>query len=164
MRRQDLPLLLKSLQAVAKLVDDSDTPFGKFSYALVKNINLVDSECRTTASRLKIYPDFQEYEQDRAELATKFSDTNEDGSPKTEGEGRERHYVIPESNKDAFATALQVLGDEHKAALDARTQQIEDFKLYVVGESELELFRITHTVMPEELKPAQIQSIWPIFL
>jgi hypothetical protein len=103
---------------------------AKFANCIIKNSDLLGKESKTILDSRKIEDSYKEYETKRVELCEKFSNKNEDGTPK-------------KKSSTEFISAIDALKDEYKDVLKLQDEHQLDFNKFLEDESTLELIKIS---------------------
>jgi len=152
MKKLGLFQLLQGLQAVAEY------PGAKFAYGVAKNISLITPECDLIKKLSAPSAELQEYEQERVNLAEKFADKNEDGTP----EIRDNNYVMSDENRDQFVAEVKALQERYSDAIAAQNAKAQDVNALLEEESDIELYKISEALLPEEITASQVFSIFAV--
>jgi hypothetical protein len=135
----------------------------KFAYAVSRNIAILKPEIESIQAAEKPREAFQQYDKERIELAEKHakkvnglaqtivSGKRKDGSPLLE-------YVI--ENRQLFDTELMALKEKHKAAIDERERQEEEFESLLKDETEVDLYKIQLKDVPQAITTRQMTGIY----
>jgi hypothetical protein len=130
----------------------------KFSYAVAKNISILEKEVEVLRTTTKESDDFKQYEKERIELCKKLSKKDEKGNP-TLVNGQ---YIM--ENKETFDAEFKTLGEVYKLELDNRKAQLENFEKLLKVESTVELFKINIDQIPEDVTTAQMNVLYPLII
>jgi hypothetical protein len=116
---------------------------AKFANCIIKNSDLLGKESKTILDSRKIEDSYKEYETKRVELCEKFSNKNEDGTPKKKSiTSQSFEYDIDLTNTE-FISAIDALKDEYKDVLKLQDEHQLDFNKFLEDESTLELIKIS---------------------
>ena len=144
-----------SMEAAIKAV--TDAPGFKFQILLAKNEKVLKSELEIIREKSKACEEFEEAQKGAEEIRKKFSDKNDDGTPKIITEmnnGRPiQKYDIPESKLEELKTEFEKYWDEDltKEAREKQQKIYEDYNTYITTEDlTLNLFTIPMECVPEE--------------
>ena len=142
------------------LVGTSNLTGVKFCYAIARNIKKLEAVVESVQIA-SIPPEiFKEYEQERRQFAQKSSKKDEKGNPVTEVVNDVKRFVMSDSN--AFEAGFKVIKEKHKEALQKRKEQLEEVRELLKVETEIDLFTIPTSCIPEEVNTKQMTAIMPI--
>jgi len=150
MTKQELFNLFNGLQSVSNLSG------AKWAYAVAKNMAKLRSEVEALQKAYVASEEFVAYENQRLELAQKYS-VKEKGKPKTIKVGGVEEYII--GDRDRFNQEFKKLQKKHKKAVDERKKQVDDFNEILKEEVEIDLHMIDSDYIPEGITPAQVSAI-----
>lgn len=127
-----------------------------FSYAVAKNIRLIQPEIEALQKAIEPSKEFSEYDQEREKLAIKHAKKDEKGNPVIEN----NQYVL--EDKEAFDKEFEKLKEKNKEVLAGRTKQAEDFDKLLLEEVEVKLYKVKLENIPKEITTAEMNSILDI--
>jgi hypothetical protein len=141
MKNKKLPEILEKLKKVSLT--------GKTAYAVARNIHTLENEISNFQVMLKPTEDYNKFETERIELATKHAKKDEKGEPITKDNQftKENEFVL--KNQEEFDKEFALLKEKHKEAIDFRIKQLEDFNKFAEEESNLEFYKINEDEIPE---------------
>ncbi len=142
--------LSKALNGVGRLSGVS------FSYAVARNLKLLEPEIEAIQKASEPSKEFQEYDQARIELAAKHSKKDEKGNPVIEG----NQFILEDQN--AFNKDFEKLKKTHKEALDAREKQGEEVEKLLKEETPITLYKVKLENVPPQITSAEMSSILDI--
>ena len=150
MKNKQILNLSQALKAVSGLTGI------KFCYGVARNAVIVDREIEVFQTTTKTSKEFQEYDQKRIELAQSMARKDKDGKPVVEN-----NAYVPENQKE-FNKKIEALKGEYKEAVAEREKQIEDFNEFLEKESDIKLYMINFSDIPETITAGQLMGIMPI--
>lgn len=133
----------------------------KFNYGIDKNRKRLKKEVETLEERAKPSKEFEEYDKERVKVNEKFSQKNEDGTPKmvTNQQQQVSRYVIDDKRKTEFDKEQDELKIKHKAAVESREAQLKEYREFLEGESDFTPFFIDIDSVPTEINGNQFELI-----
>lgn len=150
MKRKDILELYKGLNSVGALKGVN------FTYAVAKNIKLLQAEIDALQKAEEPTEIFKAYEADRVELAKEHAKKDENGEPLVEN----NQYVL--ENKAAFDKALLKVQEKHKEAIEERKKQMDAYLDLLNGEVATELVKVAKSEIDQEITGQQMYLILPI--
>lgn len=151
LKKNDLFDLFKNLKKLSNLKG------VKFSYAIAKNVVIVEREISAIDESLKPSEDFVKYEKERIELAKEYSEKDEKGNPKTTTKNKKEVFVMKDKTK--FDKAFKKFQGTYKIVLDKRQKQVDEYLAFLDTDSDIELFKIKLSDVPEDISVEQMQGI-----
>ena len=131
----------------------------KFTYAVSKNLRTVRAECAILSDTLKPSAAMQAYDRERLEIC-KSHCLKENGAPKMTAANS---FEIDPDRQEEFDAAMEALKEDsdHKAALEARETQIEEYNAMLLEEiAGIKIHMLPLEHVPEEITAAQMESIF----
>lgn len=128
----------------------------KFSYAVAKNINIIEREVDVLRTTTKESDDFKKYEAERIELCIKHAKKDPNGEPMIAG----KQYLMEDFV--AFNVEFEALKETNKVLLGIRKAQFDDYNKLLEVENSIELFKINISEIPEDVTTAQMGVLYPI--
>lgn len=128
----------------------------KFAYTIARNLHVMKPIMNAMDKALKVAPEFSAYEKARVALAKDFADKDEKGKPKVEG----NNFVI--TRMDEFDVELEKLRETHKAAVEARQKQLDDYAVLQDEEVEIEVFQVAQGLLPADISTQEVNAIFAI--
>ena len=150
MKNKAILSLSQSFKNVANLTG------AKFVYGIARNSVIVDREIENFQAVTKASKEFQEYDQKRIELAQSMARKDKDGKPVVEN-----NAYVPENQKE-FDKKIEALKGEYKEAVAEGEKQIKDFNEFLEKESDIKLYMINFSDIPETITAGQLMGIMPI--
>ncbi len=151
MKNKDVMSLYKSL------VELSGLKGVKLAYAVARNKVILQNEFEGLVASQKESQEFLDFEDERVELAKKYSKKNADSEPETKIVNKTREYIL--EDKEAFKKALAELKEKYKKTLDERDQQIKDFEALLEEESKITLHKVSMADIPQDITVDQMDVI-----
>lgn len=132
----------------------------QFNYAIARNIAKIQSDVEAFQKTIEASPEYTEYDTKRIALAKEHARKDDKGEPVTETKNNVSIYVI--DDMIAFNAALDALQKDHKKAIDERDAQIKEANEFLKKDSDIILYKIPLTSVPEEITTEQMNSILDI--
>jgi hypothetical protein len=128
----------------------------KFAYAISKNITILEREIKALNKLSEPSPEFMEYDKKRLSVCSEFADKDKNGNPVIQ----QGNFLISERSK--FDKAMAKLKKEHKEAYDNHAKKLEEFDELMEEEANIELFKVSLEVVPDDINGEVLHSIMPI--
>ena len=146
MTKQQCIELFQALNAVGHLRG------VKFSYGIAKNIFLLKTEIDALKKAIEPSSEFIAYDKLRVELAVKYA-KKENDKPIIQN----NEYII--EDRVAFDKAFENFKKEHKAVIDEREKQINEYKEFLKEDIKLTLFRVKLADIPKDISASELSGI-----
>ena len=144
--------LLRLYNAISVL---EGKPFSvKFSYFIAKNKVAMRDEISALDVAKRATDEFKFYDNERAKLAQKFADKNEDGSAKIQ----DNSFVIT-TNVELFQEELLRLREDHTATIEDRDKQIEEFETLLDEDITFEGLKIDFKDIPDSIEASMLEPL-----
>ena len=132
----------------------------KLKYALKRNKDLISKEYDkiNESSETKIEK-FKEYEDKRIEKIGICAARDEQGRAIQETPNT---IKIREDKLEEFKVFIAALNEEYKEALEKRKKEIKDFEKSLEEEIEIEVYKISNDLIPEDLSQEQYEILFPL--
>lgn len=153
MKRKDAIDLYNKLQGV-KYHSDSKI----FSYALIKNIKIIEDEIMKLNEVIKPEDRFKDFEQERIGICQKHCLKDENGNPIVHSD----EYQIEDMNK--FNEDLIPIKEKYIDVLQHRQSQINTYNFMLDEDVKLDFVKVGPNDLPESITPNEIEDIYPILL
>lgn len=150
MKKKEILELYKGLNSLAGLRG------VKFTYAVAKNMRVLQDEISSLEKAVEADEKFKEYDTARVELAKKHAEQDEKGEPKVEN----NQYVL--ADKKAFEEEHAKLRDEYSEAIVARENQLLEYKSLLEEDVEVVLHKINISQVPEDISTEQMYALLPV--
>jgi len=69
---------------------------------------------------------------------------------------------IQDSRIEEFRTAIKSLSEEYKESLDKRRKELEDFNKFLTEETDVEVFKFSNELIPEDLSQEEYEILFPL--
>jgi hypothetical protein len=130
----------------------------KFAYAVYKNKAIIEKEIEIfNELRKEPHSDFNEYEQERANLCINFSRKDENGSPKKVNGPQGEQYDI--EDMDGFQIEFQKLQDKYPQVIEHLEKTKKEIDDFLNSESEIELVKVSIDDIPEDVDANTIDAL-----
>lgn len=150
LKNQEILDLHTALQSVSHLQG------AKFAYAVARNIAKVKTEVHSLSKAYEASEPFLEYDKQRAELCKKHA-VIKDGEPEVYMVNGQSNYRI--KDEKAFNEDFEKLKADHREVIEAREEQMKDFQSLLAEETEIDLYTIPHSLVPENITVGELTSI-----
>lgn len=154
MKKIEIVSLYEALHSLAKLSG------VKFSYGVTKNINILKPEVEALEKAMEGTEKYKAYDLARQEIAKKYSKKDEDGNPVIKEQEERRTYVI--EDRKSFNKEIESLQVEYKEVLEERKAQEIENEALMQTETDIELYKIKMSDVPEEISVQQMAAIYQI--
>lgn len=124
----------------------------KFSYFIAKNKVTMRDEIIALDKARKVSEKFKLYENERVDLAKKFSDKNIDGSSKIQ----DNSFVITKQ-LNLFQGELSKIREKYADAISEREKQLEEFEKLLDETIEYTGTKIEFKYMPESIESSTLE-------
>lgn len=141
--------ILKLYTTLSKI----NLPGVKFAYCVAKNMNLLKPEVISLEEAKKPTKDFLEYDAKRVDIVKKYAKKDEKGKFIIENQ----EYLL--DDQDAFEEEFQALKKENEAILKARELQMNEFYDLLEKETDIKLFKIALSDVPQGITTYQMHDI-----
>jgi hypothetical protein len=142
----------------------------KFSYAIAKNVKLIEEELEAVKKAFNIPKEYIAYEEKRTALAEKFSEKDENGNPKKRTKQvningtmqAAEEYVLLDDSKKKFETELATLREDYKDALENYASVTKEYEEFMNENLDINFYKITYADLPGSLSPKDVYAIFEI--
>ncbi len=153
MKRSELFNLYNKLQGLRSYNDNK-----RFSYALIKNIKIIQEEIEKLNEIIKPNDEFLKFEDERIQICNSHCVKDENGEPDLDGD---EFKII---DKDKFDESLKPLKEKHNTTLNQRQQQIEKYNSMLDDNIEIELSKVGPDDLPDNITSNELEDIYPMLL
>lgn len=138
----------------------------KFSYAIAKTAGKLEDEVKAISRAAQDIPDkVKNFEDARQELAKSYARRDESGNPmRTVSSNGNRVWDIDPGDIEEFQSDLNALKEdmaEEWKAVEDRQKDLEDM---LDEEIEVKFHRVQERFWPDEIEPAYLQALEPMFV
>ena len=126
----------------------------RFSYFLAKNKIQLKDEISTLDQLRMPSGEFKEYDNERAKLALKYADRNNDGSPKIDNQ----EFLIT-IKAGPFQEAVSKLKEDFEEVIKERNEQLKDFEEILEEETTYDGATIDYKDIPDDIEPVVIEVL-----
>jgi transcriptional regulator of heat shock response len=112
-----------------------------------KTLSTIVEDIDTHAKNIS-FKEYDDVARERFEILKKYSDKNEDGTPKVVND---RIYISDE-NKEACQKEINELFEKNKEVLDKFDANSREFDKYIIEEIEVDLIKVSFKYIPDELE------------
>jgi len=163
MKKRDLERLEAGLNSVRKLRGiTSKNKSALFTYALVKNTEIIRIEIKAILAVFEPSEAFKEYDDKRIELCKKYADKDEKGEPIKvpieEGSNIVR-FIMSTENKELFDAELKILNECNKYNIDTRNEEVESFNKILDTEADIKLEQVSMADVPADISGEELENI-----
>ena len=152
-KNKDIVELYSGLKGLANLSG------AKFAYAVARNLAILKSEIRLLQKAGAPSQEFIKYEEERFDLATEHA-KKKDGKPLTELINGIEKFVL--KDKVEFEKKYVIIRKKHLETINKRKKQLKEVEELMEVESEVDLFMIPQSYVPDEINTNQMAGILPI--
>lgn len=134
---------------------------AKFTYGILKNIDIMEKEVKSLVEVSKPTEDFMAYDKARVDLCTQFCKKDENGEllKKTSQNGQSEYDIDTESQE--WKDAIAALKDTHMAVLTDRDEQIRQYNELLESDMAVEFFMISLNDVPNDISLDLMKIIKP---
>lgn len=150
MTKQELLNLFDALHRVGEYKG------AKFAYAVAKNIQILKPEVEAITEAQKPSAEFEEYDKQRMQLASKFSKKDKNNEPIIINNRFEL------DDREGFETAWEALRVTFKDVLAERDKQMKEYQEFLQEEVEVILYKIKEENLPQDISSGQLTAIFAI--
>jgi len=136
------------LQSIYKCMDIKGE---KFAYALLKNKNKIEAKMKAINEKYKAPKEHEDFENERQELAEKFSKKDEKGEPIIIGE----KYDI--EDQKGFDKAMEKLKDKYDVTITEIEFLNERYKKEMDEECDIEFHKVE--TLPENISARELEAV-----
>ena len=148
MKNVDLFVLAESLKA--NLESLKQLQGTKFTYSVIKNIDILEKEIKVISEIIKPSEKYSEYETKRTNLCAVFGKKDADGNLVYKQTENGQEYDIDVTD-EKWIKAIDELKEEYKDSIDERTKQIDNYNQFLDKESDVEFHKIHIDEIPENV-------------
>jgi len=136
----------------------------KFSYAIAKNIKIIENEIENINASLKQTKEEEEYNKKYKEICIKHSIKDDNGEPIVKREGNYESYSF--DNKELFDIDIENLRKENKEVLELIKEKEKNYNKFLNEEisNDIKLFKIELQYIPENITTEQMNNIFEIVI
>jgi len=134
---------------------------AKFTYGILKNIELLEKEVKSLVEVSKPAEAFLSYDKDRVDLCVKFCKKDENGEllKKDSGNGQAEYDI--DINSEEWKDAITKLKETHSQALSDRDEQMKQYNELLDSELSIELNLISLNDVPNDISLDLMKIIKP---
>ncbi len=128
----------------------------KFSYAIARNLNIIEPEVKALTKAQEISKEYKEYDAKRLEICREMAKKDEDGNPiMKDGVGN----PIPKGgefdieDRPTFDKKIEKLQKKNKEAIDMQKNRIEQFNDLIKETIEIDFYSVKIEHVPDDIKP-----------
>lgn len=150
-------------EALTELYTEKEYKGLQFSYFVIKNKKLIDSQIEIFDEILKT-TELEEYDKERISMLSKYS-TDKDGNVITTKLSDDRYsYVIQDEYKEDADNEFAMLREKYKQELESVETKYRDFNLMLEKEvdSNLQFTKIQFNLLPQNLSIKHLDSIFEL--
>jgi hypothetical protein len=125
----------------------------KFAYGVSRNLALLKPEIESLQKAIEATPEFMKFDEKRVELAKKYAKKDDKGEPIITNNNYEME------NQVVFDEEFSALKEEYKKEFEARQAQLEEYNEMLQSESDVVLYKIPVSYVPETINVSQMNSI-----
>lgn len=139
-----------------------DLKGAKFSYALIKNTEILQKETKDILAIVTPNEAYQAYDKARVTLCESFAKKDDKGNiiRKNMRENGQFDYDI-DVNDVAFKMAVEQLKEEHKDAIKEQDEKIAEYNKFLDEESTVSFHKISISDVPNDISVELMSVIEP---
>jgi len=157
LKRSELPAMHRNIAE-----NLSQFKGARLTYAVVKNLKLLEAEVEAIQKASAPDEMFQEFESKRMGLIEEFSKKDENGQAITSplpGNSTLQRFEL--ADKEGFDAKFEELCEEYKESMEAREKQVEDVNSFLDEVVELDFHMIREESLNDELTGDLVALILP---
>jgi hypothetical protein len=157
MKNFDLFIIAENLQAMIPALNTLKG--AKLSYALTKNIKLIEDEINTIRKIVEPTDGFKAYDSARVQLCEKFCKKDENGEllKKTLDNGSFEYDIDTDSAE--WNAAINELKEKHETDINDRAAQIQKYNEILELDAEVKFHNVKLDNIPDEITPELMRTI-----
>jgi len=128
----------------------------KFAYAIARNLSLIKDEVEALQKVVIPTEDFLEYERERIQSNEKYAVKHNGQPQKYMKDDREQFFI---GDQAGFDTAILILREKYKDALDNRQKQIKELEVLLVEDVFFTFREIEENDFPEGITAKELIGI-----
>ena len=134
----------------------------EFSYAVIKNLRLIDEEIKVIDEMFKPTDDYvKKFKPEVDKLVVKHSEKDDTGSPKlVKNQFDQLVYDIKPNNQKKLDEDVVKLEKKFPEIAKKRKQQLEEKEKFLQKENKIKLFKIDKKYLPSDITPMQLGAIF----
>jgi hypothetical protein len=135
---------------------------SKLKYAIKRNKDHIKGEIDaiTEGSKTNV-KGFEEYEAKRTEKLKVCLEFDSEGKPVIDPL-RPNSFKLKEDKVEEFNSFMNLLNDKHKEDINNRNKEIEEFNIFLKETVEIEVYKISNDLIPEDLDQNSYEVLFPL--
>jgi hypothetical protein len=142
--------LYNARNSLVKYLDVKEN--NSFSYAIYKNIELIDVILKSFDRLNEVPMEISRYEVERRSICEKYAKRDEDGGFEVENE----QYVI--ENREEFDKEMNELEEKYKDIIEKRKKDLENIEILMESNCELKFIKTDMQDLPK-LSPSEMMNL-----
>lgn len=148
MKNVDLFVLAESLKANLESLKKLEG--AKFTYTIIKNIDLLEKEIKKISETIKPTNEYDEYEKKRTELCINFCKKDQDNNLIYKNTENGKEYDI-DTLDPKWIEAIEKLKEEYQTTIDERNKQIEQYNNLLDKDADIKFDKMNFDKIPENV-------------
>lgn len=136
---------------------------AKFTYSIIKNIELIEKEIEILNKMSKPSEDFEKYDKDRLELCEKLSQKDGDGNSIKKDLGNGNFEYILDTTSKEWIEGANTLRDKYQVTIKNRETQIINYNEILNKDIELKFNEISLDDIPDDVT-LELMNILKVFI
>jgi hypothetical protein len=145
---------LLELEGIISMLARQKAPV-KFSYALLRNRDIVEREAKPIRELQKPSDEIMEYEKKRKGLCEDYADKDKNDEPIVEN----NNYKIPDDKFEEFEEKVEELKEEYKEAIEEHEGKNEEIMKILEDKVELDFHQVSMKHLPDVISPYELDVL-----
>lgn len=160
---EKIKLTRRELTKIVEVLNSLDGLYSvKMKYAIKKNKDLLKSEVDAVNEALNTNSKrFKEFEEKRMKIVAECAE-KENGQFKFLPDGKS--VTIKNDKIEYFTKSITVLREEYKEGLEERDNELKDFNNFIKEEVEIEVFKISNDIIPNDISQSAYETLFPLII
>lgn len=161
---EKIKLTRDELTKIVEVLNSLDGLYSvKMKYAIKKNKDLLKSEVDAVNEALNTNSKrFKEFEEKRMKKVEECVERLENGRFKFLPDGK--NVIIRDDKQEYFKNAMLELQKEYKDGLEERDNELKDFNNFINEEVEIEVFKISNDIIPNDISQKAYETLFPLII
>lgn len=134
---------------------------AKFAYAIIKNLETLNTESKVIQSVYTISDEYKEYDKARVDLCERYADKDENGQPiKNYITDKSFEYKLDLTNQ-VFISAMDELTQKYKDSIITNNEKSLEYNKFLMEESTIKFTDIDFSTIPDDISVELLSVIKP---
>lgn len=136
---------------------------AKFTYGILKNIDLLEKEIKFVSETAKPSEEFLAYDKARVALCEQYAKKDAEGNlekKETHPGSNQFEYDIDTTSKE-WNDAIDALKAQYNTIIESRDEQVKDYNLLIDSQNDLEFYLIKLDDVPNDISLDLMKLIKP---